>query len=333
MIKIKRYSEVNEEFIGAALKGALGKVFNLFAQPFKDLVNDIKKTYKEGDPNSVKNLLITKLNQAIDACQKGLNDKAVDLPAVQGMMSQFVAKLGELANGMTSDFEKALGKDKSNAPASIAKALLTGDKEAGWLGIIGMLNQIDYKYSKINYDKSLTDASKGKTGKDALAAAKGAATKFFDGFQKDFVGRIQKDFTDDEIKKLYDQVSKTNAKGGNTEFKEGDTVRYKTNEYDEGQPEDGQKQNIATGQVKKIEGTKVTIFNPKINQDVIKTKDKVLGKEAAVEEGPNAKQAHEILGKLKGDDKKMGQVVKFAQFISNDANQAKVPDIEKIINQ
>ena len=327
MTRIKRYKDINEEFIGTILKGALGKVFNLFAQPFKDLANDIKKSYKDGDPNSVKSLVIAKLNAAIDAVQKGLSDKSVDEGAVKDMMNQFLNKLTELGNGVTADFEKALGKEKSGGPAAIAKSIIMGNKEYQWGGIVGLLTSTNYKYSKANYEKMIADAGKGQTGDGSLKIKKDAAVKFFDAFQKDFVVRLQRDFSDEEIKKLFD----SSGGGNKVEFEIGDQVRYKKKGYDEEEAPEVQTNMIAQGEIKSISDEQVTIFNKRINKTLIRNKSDILGKAGAEGEGPNAMKAKEVLGAIKGNEEKMSQVVKFAQFISNDNNKEKLPEIEKII--
>ena len=53
----------------------------------------------------------------------------------------------------------------------------------------------------------------------------------------------------------------------------------------------------------------------------------------AEEPGENAAKAKEVLGKIKQDEGKMGQVVKFAEFIQDDKNKDKVAEIQKILNQ
>ena len=45
------------------------------------------------------------------------------------------------------------------------------------------------------------------------------------------------------------------------------------------------------------------------------------------------KKAQEVMGTLKGQDEKMGKVVKFAQFIQDDANKDKIEQIEKIMSE
>ncbi len=57
----------------------------------------------------------------------------------------------------------------------------------------------------------------------------------------------------------------------------------------------------------------------------------IIGAAEAAPAGENAKKVADSLGKIKADEEKMGKVAKFAEFIQNDANKAKVEEIEKIL--
>ena len=74
VVKFSEYSKINEEFIGGLIKGALGKLFGLFNDAFKDLGSDFKSMFKEDDPSSIKDIIMKNVDQAIDGSQKEINN-------------------------------------------------------------------------------------------------------------------------------------------------------------------------------------------------------------------------------------------------------------------
>jgi len=205
---------VNEEFLGKIIKGALSKLFQAFAAPFKDLVNDIKNAFKEDDPNSIKNVLLTNLNQAIDAAQKMIRTPDIkQVSDVTAIIDNFKTTLTDLANNIGKDFTTAIkDKGQSAGALAIAKAVLLGDKNAGWTGVVGVLDNPNYKYSVNKYREAITDATKGK-GNQELKIAQDTAFKFFDNFQKDIVVQLNKELTEEELKKIYDTAKQAGGGG------------------------------------------------------------------------------------------------------------------------
>lgn len=239
----KGLEPVNEEFVLGLLKGALSKVMAAFGNTFKDMANDFKNAFKSDDPNSIKGIIMTNFNQAVDGAQKGLNDKIVDEGGVTDMMNKMIDSLVGLATGIDKDIDTAVGKDKSAGAKAVAKAIILGSKEAAWSGIVGLLDptkgksglKTTYKYSKMNYDLSLAKISD-------LKAKKAAASKFLDNMQKDIQSQLDKEFSEEEIEKLYkDSMDKAKQGGGEGTIvldwgdveveielpKEGGTTRYK----------------------------------------------------------------------------------------------------------
>jgi hypothetical protein len=334
VVKFSEYSKVNEEFIGGLIKGALGKLFGLFNDAFKDLGSDFKSMFKEDDPSSIKDVIMKNVDQAVDASQKEINNLKSD-GDILGIMDNMVIKLTELANGMAKDVEGALGKEKAKPVESLAKAILLGSKEADFVGIIGALDpvagltkkDINFKYSKKNY---VAEVNKGKD----IAAKKALATKFFDGFQKEIKNELEKNLTDEEIKTMYGKLA-GGAQGG--DYKEGDSVIYllkgKTKEnYDEKKKPEEQKDVVGVKKIEKIDGDKITFLDKDGKPTIIKTKLEIIGKSEAVPAGENAKKVADSLGKIKADEEKMGKVATFADFIQDDANKDKLAEIEKIIS-
>jgi hypothetical protein len=362
MERIKSYKQfrsedqVNEEFIGALIKGALGKLGSLFAAPFKDMAKDFKDMFKEDDPNSIKSIIMNNLNQAIDGSQKEIPNLKDDA-SVLGVMDSFVSSLVQLANGIGKDIESALGKGKSNAVIGISKAILLGNKGIDFVGIVGLLDpekgllkkNVNFKYSKSNY---VAEVNKGKD----IKAKQQIASKFLDNLQKEVQKSLDVNFTKEELDELYDQIGKESGQGDGMTydklkelFDNKTPVMYllkgKTKEEFEKLTDD-QKKKPNEAPVNTIVGVKPivnlndqnkpdsVVFNDKDGEPTIKKSyTEILGPAEGSEEqrSEEAKQAAEALGKIKQDPDKMKKVANFAQFLQNDANKDKIAEIEKIL--
>lgn len=354
--KFNQYQKINEEFIGGLIKGALGKLFNLFAAPFKDMANDIKKMFKEDDLGTIKDIIMTNFNQAIDSAQKEL-PKITEEGAITDLMPKMIDQLVQLANGIEKDVTQGLGKEKTSGFTNAAKAVILGNKEAQWPGLVGALDpnnqvalkfnggvKINYKFNRAAYEKAITDAGT-KGGANPLKAKIAAAGKFLDDLQKDVSGYIEKELTDDELKDIY-------SKAGGKSVEEGDMTYDKLKVFfDKKTPviyllKDKKKEDYdpkkSTEEQKDIVGVKVinqlndqnkddsVIFLDKDQKPTIKKSyADIIG--PAEGGGENAKKAVEVLGKIKQDEDKMGKVVKFAEFLQDEKNKDKVAEIEKMM--
>jgi hypothetical protein len=109
IVKYSEYSKINEEFIGSMIQGALGKLFGLFKNAFKDLSNDFKTGFKEDDPSTIKDIVMKNVDQAIDGAQKEINNLKTD-GDILGIMDNMVSSLVELSNGLAADVKGALGE-------------------------------------------------------------------------------------------------------------------------------------------------------------------------------------------------------------------------------
>lgn len=349
--RFKQEETINEEFIGSIVKGALGKLVDLFSAPFKDLSNDFKNLFKEEDPNSIKSVLLTNIDQAIDSAQKEITNIKEE-SAVLGIMDNMVGTLVQLANNIGKDVETALGKEKSAPVTELAKALLLGNKEADWVGVVGLLapekallkKDINYKWSNKNFVDTVNKAK-------GLKEKQQAASKFLDNFQSDIKREIDKDLTEDEIKKLFDELKKKSGvktTGMDYEklkvlFDEKKPVIYllkgKTIE-DWNKLSDEQKKEIDKAPANTVAAKNVidslddknlgdsVKFKTSDGKTATKSYSQIIG---AVEEAGNAKKAAEVLGDIKNDEDKMGKIVKFAEFIKKPENKDKVVEIEKIL--
>jgi hypothetical protein len=347
--KYESFNKVNEEFILSAIKGALTKVVQAFSNIFKDFANDFKNTFKPDDPNSIKNIILTNFNKAVDSAQKILVSNEVDENGVNSLMNTIIDSLIEFANGLEKDVDTALGKDKSAGAKVIAKAVLLGNKEAKWPGIVGLLDpsnkaapgiNTNYKYSKYAYETALTNASK-TGGENSLKARKDAANKFLDEMQKDIVNQLNNGFSEKDIIKIYNEAMSKSGQGSS--YKEGDIVVYKRDKFDqkkwdsltdedkkkpnEGKMKDLQVDSIGIKKISKIEGDKVYFEGAEFTKTISDILMKI--DEAEIDD---VKKATDLISKVKNDPDKIKKIATFSEFIQDEKNKDKIAEIEKIIN-
>lgn len=337
----KGLKPVNEEFVLGLLKGALSKVMAAFGNTFKDMANDFKNAFKSDDPNSIKGIIMTNFNQAVDGAQKGLNDKIVDEAGVTDMMNKMIDSLVGLATGIDKDIDTAVGKDKSAGAKAVAKAIILGSKEAAWAGIVGLLDptkgksgiKTTYKYSKMNYDLSLAKLPD-------LKAKKTAASKFLDNMQKDIQSQLDKEFSEEEIKKLYDDsMAKAKQGGGDDEeilkaygvetFDElvKKQVSYKRDDFDDNKKPEEQADMIATGELRKVDGDNLTIYNDKIKKEIKKAKEDLLAPAKVAGQEDLVKTLGDLKTKNADSIPKLNDIAKL--YADPTANKAKIDAIEK----
>lgn len=342
--KFNNYQPINEEFIGGLIKGALGKLAGMFSAPFKDLANDMKKFFKEDDPNSLKSVLMTNINQAIDGAQKEINNIQDDT-SILGIMDNMVNTLIQLGQNIGKDIDTAFTKDKSASIKDLASALLLGNKGADWVGLVGLIDptkgilkkDINYKYSKKNY---VNEVNKGKD----LKGKKMIANKFLDDMQKNLQAELDKDFTEEEVKKVFDESKGKTNDGGEMDytklkdfFDKKVSVIYllkdkKKEEYNSKKKPEEQPNIVSVKAINSIDDKNKpdsVVFLDKYGKPTIKKSySDIIG---PVNTGENANKAKEVLGKIKDDEDKMGKVVKFAEFLQDDKNKDKVSEIENMI--
>jgi hypothetical protein len=359
--KFQDYRRINEEFnFGSAIKGALSKLFNLFAAPFKDLANDIKKLFKVSDLGTVKDILLANLNQAIDAAQKEIPN-IKESSSLTDLLPKMLDQLANLGTNIDKEVISALGKDKGVPFAKAAKAVILGSKSANFAGIVGIIdpgNEIAKKYNggvvsstkfentRSKYEKllsNLDDTNKKKTDQEKLKIKKPFAIKYFDALQKEMSTYIEKELTDEELIDIYNSAGgeATDAQSGEELLKSygvtkkeelvGKEVRYKTKAFDDKKKPEEQKDNI--GKLKVLKVTPDGLFFDGEKEDFEKKMNDILPAEDA---GENAKKVGEILGKIKTDEEKMDKIRKFSEFIQDDTNKDKVvkawPEILKLMS-
>lgn len=329
---------INEEFIGKLVKGALSKLFQVFSAPFKDLVNDIKNAFKEDDPNSIKGILMTNLDQAIDAAQKQLSDKNLQEGDLTNVMTGFITSLTDLANGIGKDFATAIGdKSKASGAYEVAKALLIGSKEAGWKGIVGVLNDANYKYSKPKYEATLLAAAGKKTGTEALKLKQKAAFTFFDNFQKDIKAQIDKELTEEELEKIYkDAVKKGGGQVGEYNYAKlkelydkKTPVMYKREGYDDSKKPEEQRDKVGTKVMTALDDQGKVTFETEDGEKFTKKYSDILGVPNQ-QKDETAEQITKNLTDMKTDKEKITSVKNYTDFLKT-ATPDKIAEVEKII--
>lgn len=330
---------MNEEFVGKLVKGALGKLFQTFSAPFKNLSDDIKKSFKDGDPNSIKGIVMSNLNQAIDSAQKGMRDKNIsNVSDVIGIMEQFKTSLTQLAEGIGKDFGSAIGdKGKASAAAEVAKSILVGSKEAGWKGIYGLLADPNYKFGSTKYTDAINSAVKGKADDQQLKIAQDTSFKFFDSFQKDMTMQLDKELTEEEMKKIYDEAIK---KGGgqiatmNYEklkdiFDKKIKVMYKMNGFDDSKKPEEQKDRVGIKVIDTLDDQGNVGFKSDDGTDFKKKYEDILGV-APQEQDKTAEEITNNLKNIKNDKDKLKAVKNYTDFLQN-APKDKIAEVDSLV--
>ena len=276
-----------------------------------------------------------------------INGKEVDENGINNLMNVMIDNLVALSNGLDKDVDTALGKDKSAGAKAIAKAILIGSKEAQWPGIVGLLDpgkgssgiKTNYKYSKVAYEKALADAA-AKNPSNSLKARKDTAIKFLDNMQKDIVNQLDKEFSEEEVKKIYNDVMKKSGQG--TSYKEGDRVIYllKNKTIDDwNKLNDDQKKNpkekpasdiVGVKDIYKIEGDEIIFLDKDGKPTIKKNIDEIISK-LEIDQNEEAKKASESFDKIKKDPEKIRKVASFLDFIQDVNNKDKIAEIEKIM--
>lgn len=330
------YKLVNEEFVGKLVTGALSKIFQAFSNPFKNLSSDIKNSFKEGDPNSIKSIVMGELNKGIDNAQKLIRDKSTD---PSGIMDQFVNKITELSKGLDKDFDNAIkDKEVSAGAKQIAKAILIGSKEANWKGIVGVLLDSNYKYSKQKYAETLAKVAGKKTGVDEINLKQDVAFKFFEKLQKDLESQLAKELTEEEITKIYDETIK--KLGGTVPkytyeqikdfFDKKVKVMYKMDGYDNQIDQKNQKDKIGVKVINSYDDQGNVTFKDESGNEFKKKYVDIIGP-ADSDTQEVADKITSDLKNIKSDKAKLNFVKDFTQFLST-ATKDKIAQVQKIIN-
>lgn len=341
--KYHQHSEVNEEFLGDLLKAAKGVLKNFLTgimTPFKTLKDDFKKglkyeqlktkfiqsldtMLKNASANIQKAKDENEINQMTDAVMKELDDKMAEFDKeIKSIHESKVYKIYE-ADEATDPNDPTSGGGNKTQNALIAGRVL-----------FSMLKD-EYVKRKQEFDKKFAAA------KDLNAKKQVAITNL-----KTLIDGYKKKINDPAIVKQATDKYKTDNKivttGGNSGLSPdtlksygvakqeeliGKEVRYKTKNFDPNKKAEDQPDQV--GKLKVLKVTPEGLYLDGEKEDFTKPFDQILP--GVEQKGDNAKKAADALGKIKDDEKKMGQVASFAEFISDPKNDTKIPEIEKII--
>lgn len=341
-MRIKRYSEIQSEPLNEEI---IGKIVNFFKNMWNKAIAEFEKI--GNDPNDVKdyalkNTLNTKDDTNVFSeliknftALPGANDQAC-LDLVANMLDPNTGSLGKQGIGVMLSDKNLQGEDMKGKRRMLEYTLNTARDKT----IAEVKFQIDPK--KRNPD-NLDDTTHLPDLKAKLKASTDEAKK--KQATLDYINTVLIPKINNNVKAIKEEdVRSTLSKEGieiPPDFEVKDLVKYKTKKYDETKdPEDQPDGGIAEGEVRKIEGNTITIFNAKLNAEIKKTKDDIIGKmgdaeskaQEKAEETEAAKKTAETLGKMKEDEDKMKQVNTFAQFIQDPKNKDKVAEIEKILS-
>lgn len=334
---IRKFNEfkINEEFTSPSVKGELGNLIDSFNKPFKELSKDFRSMFKEDTLRSIKDIIRGVVDQSFKNAENEVENISDNI-FINDIMNKIADSLVSLSSGIEKDIDSVIDKSKISGVKAVSKDILLGNKEFGWPGIIGLIDpnkgqtgiNINYKYSKFQFDKEMSEIDKKKST-DITKLKQQAAKKFLNEFRSNLDSQIDKSMNDNNIKKIYD---KSFRKTTDSEYKSGDEVIYllkgkNRDEYDPSKEVETQLNVVGKGTIKKIEDDKITIVYGTEGDVTIKTMSEIIGKS----KGTNAKKAAEVLGSIKDNDDKMAQVAKFAQFLKDDGSKSKIDDIEKII--
>jgi hypothetical protein len=332
-MRIKRVHEltpVNEEIIGP--------IINFFKNMWNKAIVELEKA--ANDPNKIKDYVINNTFNVKDDTNvfseqiktfKALptaNDQA-SLDLISNILDPETGCLGKPGIGVLLSNKKLQG-ESMQAKRKMLEFILTTTRDE-------VSKQVKYITDPKKRNVSLDDLSYLPDFKKILKAA-GTDEKKKKDDTLNYVNTnlIPKLVTAVKVIKeeaISDSLKKAGIKVPTADYVAGDLVKYKTKKFDPTKDEDDQPEGgVAQGEVKKVEGDTVTIYNDRIKTEIKKPKTDIIGKtegQAQKEGGENAKKAAEELSKIKDDEEKMDKIAKFAKYIRDDANKDKVAEIEK----
>jgi hypothetical protein len=347
-----RDEQVNEEFISSlisAAKGAFKNFLSGIAAPFKSIKDDFKKGLKREE-------LKTKVTTMLDTLLKTTTDN-INKAEDEGILNQIIDQFTKEFDEKCIEIDKEIQAVKESNSTLILEGAIKDGMIAGRV-MLGMVKQKAAEL-KMEFDKKVA-AAKDLAGKKAARVAEIKA--IVDDFKK----KITDDkYLDEQIAKYKTDNKIEGGEGGNIVLDWGDveieielpqkggTTRYKI-------VKSGSKKLVLpqgkflfcdiSGEAKK--GEKVTlkdIYIPgggefKIDgknfyetgplERIVNEKGEEVDTYKFSEEKPEGQEdLVKKLGELKTkkpDD--ISKVSKYVDFISDEANKAKIEEIDKIIN-
>lgn len=350
--KVYKFEEhtINEEFIGALV--------NYFKGLWKKMAAEIAKL--NNDPNKIKDFIFnTTLNPTskdsvfFNEFNKFKENKAPNDEAIFNFIDEILNKetgvLGKQGIGNLFN-DPSLRGDKMAAKRLAFQYIITTARDFVIKKIRYDLKKnierVNGKFKDTNFLGGLKQQIPDESKIKVETVQKWITTNIFVAMQN-FVKTIREE-----------DIKAAMAKGGVAESGETYTtyglkswdeakdkqVYYKRDGWDENKKDEEQGNLIATGTVKEVNDAagELTIHNDKINQDIVKKFDQVISKEigdkvsqtkVAGATGGDEQKLKDSLVKIKTDPAKLGQVLKYTDFIQNPENADKITQINNIINQ
>ncbi len=331
-------------------EGFLGNIINFFKNFFKKVAADLLKL--ENDPNKIKEYLVANVipsifKQETDNFLKTASKKESFIFEQDNPIdtSQNLPPKQDNKNQTTPNDKPSINTDLDEKAFGLIDALL--NKDSGVLGKqgIGMLfndkslqgedmkpkrltveyiiNNVRNSLAKsLKYDQKrnierkddkFIDTNYLPTFKEALSKGNNPETivKWIETNIRDVMINNIKAIKEDDIRAYLQKSGVTSS-----DYKVGDTVKYKMNGFVEGTDPKEQQDKVGELPIVKIEGDNYT-FKDKKGAEFVKTKDKILGKsEGNEQDGQIVDDIKTKLGKIKDDRTKMAAIDKVVNLIN-----------------
>jgi len=353
-----RDEQVNEEFISSlisAAKGAFKNFLSGIAAPFKSIKDDFKKGLKREE-------LKTKVTTMLDTLLKTTTDN-INKAEDEGILNQIIDQFTKEFDEKCIEIDKEIQAVKESNSTLILEGAIKDGMIAGRV-MLGMVKQKAAEL-KMEFDKKVA-AAKDLAGKKAARVAEIKA--IVDDFKK----KITDDkYLDEQIAKYKTDNKIEGGEGGNIVLDWGDVeieiikpnaLDKETNELLKKHPgyvqvvKSGSKKLVVaegqevlakiTGEIKKGDKVKLTEILRNGQPDPMKEYETGPLERIVNEKGEEVDTYKFEEAKAEGQEdlvKKLGElktkkpddiskVSKYVDFISDEANKAKIEEIDKIIN-
>jgi hypothetical protein len=278
-VKIKRVHEltpVNEEIIGP--------IINFFKNMWNKAIVELEKA--ANDPNKIKDYVINNTFNVKDDTNvfseqiktfKALptaNDQA-SLDLISYILDPETGCLGKPGIGVLLSNKKLQG-ESMQAKRKMLEFILTTTRDE-------VTKQVKYITDPKKRNVSLDDATYLPDLKKILKAA-GTDEKKKKDDTLNYVNAtlIPKLVTAVKVireEAISDSLKKAGIKVPTADYVAGDLVKYKTKKFDPTKDEDDQPEGgVAQGEVRKVEGDTITIYNDRIKTEIKKPKTDIIGK-------------------------------------------------------
>lgn len=317
------YKDSNtNEGLGEVFRSAKGAMKNFLGgllTPFKNIVSDFKKGMRLED---IKKEMGTSLDTMLKNATSGIQ-KAKDESEINQMTDAFMKELDE----KLAEFDKEIStiKESKIYEGAIQDAMIGGRV------LFGILKD-EYNRQKIEFDKKYAEAKDLNTKKQVGISR---LKSIVDGYKKKVSNEVVVKAATDKYKIDHKitakQVDPNILKSYEvTKFEElvGKEVSYKREDYINGKDPEDQKDMIAKGDVKKVEGDKITIFNKNINKEIVKSTSDIIAKEGVLSTNPE-ESIKKQLTDIKTQPEKMKKISEILPgIISNIDDEEKIKTIE-----